>query len=327
MRNIRKALTCTLLGSLVALASLSPAMAQSVSDKPIRWLVGFPAGGATDTYARTLAQEVEKKLNRKIVIENKPGAGTFIAVQALKAAPADGSTMMVVANDTMAIMPHLFKAPYDVAKDFDYVASFGETPPSLLIARNDFPANNLREAVAYIKANEAKLNYANAGVGTIGHIRMELFLSGINAKVGAIPYKGGSNAIVGIASGEVDMMVDGQTTSLPMIKAGRYKALAVMSKTRIPELPDTMSVAEVGATGGDFPAYLGIIALKGTPPSVLRDTAEAVKSSLALPALKERFVASGLNPKFRDGTEFRSLVETSSGDMAKVIAERGIKAE
>lgn len=316
-----------LAGAILAFAAVTSSFAQGAADKPIRWLVGFPPGGATDIYARTLALEVEKKINKKIFIENKPGAGTFLAVQAMRSRPADGLSMMVVANDTVAIMPHLFKAPYDVKKDFEYIASFGETPPSLLIAKKDFPANNLKEAAEYIKANQKTITYANAGVGTIGHIRMEMFLQGIGAKMEAIPYKGGTNAIQGVAAGDVDLMVDGQTTSLPMIKAGRYKALAVMGKTRIPELPDVMSVSEAGSTGGDFPAYLGIIAPKGTPKELLHEMEQAVKAAIANPAVKEAFASRGLNTKFRDSEEFRKLVESSSTEMGKVIADRGIKAE
>jgi tripartite-type tricarboxylate transporter receptor subunit TctC len=316
-------------GALYSAAGLAAtgAWAQGDDGRPVRWLLPYPAGGAADTVSRILAVEAAKALGRPIVVDNRPGGSTFIAVQALRGAPADGSTMMVVSNDTLAINPHLFKAPYDAERDFAYVAEFGEYQPSLLVARADLPARDLRDAIALFRSKGESISFASHGIGSVSQIRMEMFLAKIGTRLNHVPYKGSAPALQDIAGGQVDVLVDSQVNAMPMVRAGKVKALAVLGPERLAELPQVLTLAEAGAAAGDFATFQGLIAAKGTPPAAVQAMAAAVRTALAMPAVRDAYLARGMKPVFRDGDAFRAIVRENSEAMRRIVEERQLTAQ
>jgi tripartite-type tricarboxylate transporter receptor subunit TctC len=325
MRLAGAAAAAVLIGAAGAAAPAGAQAQPAFPSQPLRWIVAFPAGGAADTVTRLLAKETEKHLGQPIVVENRPGGNTFIAVQALLSAKPDGYTAMIVSNDTLTVNPYLFSAPYDVEQSFDYVGVFGEYLPAVLVARKDFPANNAKEAVEYFKANAKTMNFASHGAGSTSHLRMELLLARLGVKMNHVPYKGGAPALQDLSGGQVDVLVDSPVSSLPLIKAQRIKPLATMGKERLPDLPGVMTLGEAGAAAGDFVTFQGIIAPRGLPPAVLTTLTEAVRKSLASPELRETLQARGLRPAYQSPADFRATVMAGKAAMKKVIEDNNIK--
>ena len=300
------------------------AAAQAYPTQPVKWVVPYPAGGATDTLARTLAREVEKKLGQPVVVENRAGGSTFIAVQALLGSRPDGYTLMVVSNDTLTINPHLMKTPYDAEQSFEYAGMWGEYVPSLLVAKKDFPANNAREAFDYIRKNPKSVNYASHGAASVSQIRMELMLSKLGVKLNHVPYKGSAPALQDIAGGQVDILVDSRVNAMPLVRAGNVKVLAVLGKERYADLPQVMTVAEAGAAAGDFGTFQGFLAPKGTPPAVIKTFTEALRAALDSTELRANLLERGFKAAYTPPSEFRAIVRDGSQAMKKVIADNNI---
>lgn len=319
-----------LAGLLCALATaggIAPAGAETYPSQPVRIIVAFPAGGAADTVTRLLGKELEKSLRQPVVVENKPGALTFVAVQALLAAKPDGYTFMAVSNDTLMVNPHLVKAPYDIRQSFDYVGTFGDYAPAVLVARRDFPAQDAKEVIDYLRNNPGKVNIASHGKGSTSHIRAELLLAKLGVKQNHVPYRGGAPALQDLAGGQVDLLVDSPVSSMPMIRAGRIKALANMGRERNPDLPSVATLAEVGASAGDFVTFQALIAPKGLPPAVLKSFSDALRTAMANPELRDVLGTRGLKPAYREGAEFQAMVMDGSEMMRQVIAQNQITAD
>jgi len=300
--------------------------AQAWPSQPIRWYIPYPAGGATDVLSRMLAREVEKNLGQPVVVENRAGGNTAVAVQALLQARPDGNTWMVASNDTMSINPHLFKNAPDPEQSFEVGAQWGEYAPALLVAKKDFPANDAKQAIEYLRKNAGKVSYASHGTGSVSQIRMELLLGKLGIKLNHVPYKGSAPALQDIAGGQVDILVDSRTNSLPLIRSGQVKALAVMGSQRYADLPDVMTLAEAGTSGGDFGTFHAFVAPKGTPPAIVAQFSEAVNKAVNSKELKDAFAARGFNSRYRPPAEFRKHVADESAAMKKVIADNNITA-
>ncbi len=322
----RALLASAAFSALAALGTAGTAQAQAWPTQPIKLIVAFAPGGAADTVTRLTAKEMEKTLGQPVVVDNKPGGSTFIATQALTASKPDGYTMMVVSNDTLMVNPHLFKAPYDIRQSFDYVAIFGEYAPAVLVARTTLPVNDAKEAIEYLKKNPGKVNYASHGTGSTSHIRMELLLAKLGVKQNHIPYKGGAPALQDLSGGQVDFLVDSPVSSMPLVKAGRIKAVAAMGKERYFDLPNVMTLGEAGAGAGDFVTFQGIMAPKGTPPAVIKAFSDAVSKAVSDPVLREALGSRGLKPVYRGPAEFQALVYEGSDMMKKVITDNNITA-
>ncbi len=324
---ITQALPAMLLGASALLVTADAAAQAAYPNQPIKIIVAFAAGGASDTVTRMLGKELEKTLGQPVLVENKPGAYTFIAAQTLMAAKPDGYTFMAASNDTLTVNPHMTTAPYDIRQSFEYVGIFGEYAPAVLVARKDFPANNAKELLEYLRTNPGKVNFASHGRGSTSHIRAELLLAKLRVKQNHVPYKGGAPALQDLAGGQVDLLVDSPISSMPLIRAGRIKAVASMGRERYPDLPDVATLAESGASAGDFVTFQALLAPKGTPASVIKTIGDAVSEALKNPELRASLSGRGLNPVFRGPAEFQKIVFDNSDIMKKVIADNNLAAE
>lgn len=323
----RRAVLLSQAALAVALATgTAAASAQAWPTQPVRWFIPFPAGGATDVLTRMLAREVEKNIGQPVIVENRAGGNTNIAVQALMQAKPDGHTFMVAANDTMTINPHLFRNAPDPEQSFEYACQWGEYVPALLVAKKDFPANDAKQAMEYLRKNASTVNYASHGTGSVSQIRMELLLGKLGIKLNHVPYKGSAPALQDIAGGQVDILVDSRTNSLPLIKSGQVKAIAVMGAQRYPDMPDVMTLAEAGTSAGDFATFQAFVAPKGTPPAIVAQFSEAVRKAVDNRELKDAFAARGFTSRYRSPAEFRKHVADESAAMKKVIADNNITA-
>jgi tripartite-type tricarboxylate transporter receptor subunit TctC len=313
------------LAAVVGTACLaSGAFAQAWPTQPVKWIIPYPAGGATDTLSRILAREVEKKLGQPVVVENRAGGSTFIAVQALLSSRPDGYTMMVTSNDTLTINPHLMKTPYDAEQSFDFAGMYGEYIPSLLVAKKDFPASNAREAFDYIRKNPKAVNYASHGTGSVSQIRMELLLAKLGVKVNHVPYKGSAPALQDIAGGQVDLLVDSRVNAMPLVRTGNVKVIAVLGRERYADLPNVMTAAEAGAAGGDFGTFQGFLVPKGTPATVIKTFSDALRAALDNAELRASLLERGFKAGYTSPADFRALALEGSQVMKKVIADNGI---
>ncbi|AMO24951.1 tripartite tricarboxylate transporter substrate-binding protein [Ramlibacter solisilvae] len=280
---------------LAGLAGLFAAGAFAQSDwpaRPITLVVPFAAGGPTDVVARTLGASMTKSLGQTVVVENKLGAGGTIAAGYVARATPDGYTFFIHHNG-MATSTALYrKLSYNALADFEYVSQAVEVPMTLL-ARKDFPASNLSELVAYVKANQAKINLANAGLGAVSQLCGLLLERELGVKLTAVPFQGTAPAMNALLAGQVDVLCDQTTQTIPQIKAGNVKFYGVTTKNRIKALPDAPTLDEQGLKGFELVVWHGIYAPKGTPKPVLDKMNQAVRAALKDPAVIQRMADLG----------------------------------
>jgi tripartite-type tricarboxylate transporter receptor subunit TctC len=270
----------------MAAATLAHAQANWPT-KPITLVVPFAAGGPTDVVARTIGASMTKSLGQTVVIENKLGAGGTVAASYVAKAAPDGYTFFIHHNG-MATAPALYrKLNFDPLKDFEFVSQAVEVPMTML-ARKDFPANNLQEMVAYIKANHAKINLANAGLGAVSQLCGMLFQRAIGVQVTEVPFQGTAPAMNALLGGQVDVMCDQTTQTVPQIKAGSVKLYGVTTKNRVKVLPNAPTLAEQGLKDFEVVVWHGIYAPKGTPKPIIDKMNAAVRTALKDPDVIRR---------------------------------------
>jgi tripartite-type tricarboxylate transporter receptor subunit TctC len=283
-----------MLAAIVA-APLSPVQAQDYPTNPITVIVPFSAGGPTDTVTRLVAESMSKTLGQQVIVENVGGAGgTLGAARAAKAEP-DGYTLLLH-HIGMATSATLYrKLPYDPKTAFAPIGLVTEVP-MILVARKDFPANNLQELIAYVKEHKDEVTYANAGVGAASHLCGMLFMQAIETPLTTVPYKGTGPAMTDLLGGQVDFMCDQSTNTTGQIKAGEIKAYGVFADQRLGNLPDLPTIKEGGLDGLDFAIWHGLYAPAGTPEAIVSKLSEALKAALADPKVVERFAELGTVP-------------------------------
>jgi tripartite-type tricarboxylate transporter receptor subunit TctC len=277
------------LGTLLGALTLSVAAhAQAYPNRNVTLVVPFAAGGPTDVVARTLAAAMAKPLGQTVVVENKTGAGGTLAANHVAKAAPDGYTILIHHNG-MATAPGLYrKLPYNPLNDFEYVGQVVDVPMTLL-GRKDLPPKTPQELVAYVKANASKLTLAHAGLGAVSQLCGMLFQSMIDTQLTAVPYQGTAPALNALLGGQVDILCDQTTQTLPHIKAGTVKLYAVTTKQRLRSLPDTPTLDESGLKGFEVMVWHGIYAPKGTPSGAIGKLGEALRA-----ALKDATVAARL---------------------------------
>jgi tripartite-type tricarboxylate transporter receptor subunit TctC len=287
-------LLAMLLGA-AALAAAAGAQAQNYPNKLVYLYIPFAAGGPTDTLGRNLAQAMGKPLGQQMVVENVVGAGGTIAVaRAAKAAP-DGYTVLLH-HIGMSTAPALYRSlPFDPLKDFEYVGQVADVPMTI-IARGNFPADNFRDFLAYIKANKDKLTYANAGLGAASHLCGLLFMNAIQTDFTTVPYKGTSPAMNDLLGGTVDMMCDQTTNTTGQILGGKVKVYGVTSLKRVPSLPDIPTLDEQGLKGFDVVVWHGLYLPKGTPKPIVDKLVSALQAAIQDPDFKANLAKLGAEP-------------------------------
>ena len=316
----------TLIAAVGILAALT-AHGQTYPNKPVRMIVAFPPGQTTDIIARAIATRFAETMKQNFITDNKPGAGAIIGTELAKNAAPDGYTLLMNSSGPMAINPGLYaKLPYDPVRDF---VSIGMTAnvPQFLVARTDFPANTLKELIAYVGRNPGKINYASGGIGLTNHLTMELLKAATGIKVIHVPFKGAMAAITGLIGGEVELMFESGPAVVPHIKAGRLKAFAVGSPKRSIAMPDIPTVAEAGVPGFSAQAWAGLYAPAGTPQAIVRRLNAELNEALALSDLKARFQTLGAEPSPSTPEEAADFLKIEVAKWAKAVQASGARVD
>jgi len=270
-----------------AVLASSAASAQTYPTKPVTLVVGFAAGGPTDIVARSLAQSMTKTLGQAVAVDNKPGAGATIAGNLVAKAKPDGYTLFIHHNG-MATAPALYrKLPFNPLTDYEYIGQAVDVPMTL-IGRQDLPVKNFEELVAWIKANKAKVNLANAGLGAVSHLCGTLFQQTLATDLTTVPFNGTAPALTALMGGHVDVLCDQTTQTIPHINAGKVKLFGVTTKSRIGALPNTPSLHEQGLKDFEVVVWHGVYAPKGTPKPVIDTLTAALQTALKDPEVMKR---------------------------------------
>lgn len=310
-------------------AALAPASAQTYPDKPVTLVVPFAAGGPTDVVARMLAIPMGKSLGQSVVVENTVGAGGTIAATKVARAAPNGYTVFIH-HMGMSTAPALYrKLSFDPLKDFETIGQVVDVPMTLL-ARKDFPASTLPELLTYVKANKDKVSLANAGLGAVSHLCGLLFMSQIGVDLNTIPYKGTGPAMNDLLGGQVDLLCDQTTQTVPMIKDGRVKVYGVTTLRRLDALPNVPTLDEQGLKGFEVKVWHGLYAPKGTPAPVLEKLNVALRAALADPMVKTRLaeLSSDVPPSDKiTPAGLRNHLEAEIVKWGPVIKKAGIYAD
>lgn len=300
------------------------AFSQPYPNKAVRIVVPFPAGGSADTLSRTIGQKLTTKWGQQVVIDNRTGAGGNIGTDVVAKSTPDGYTLLMTPS-SIASNPSLYrKLTYDPIKDLTPVAEIAWTP-NILVVHPSVPANSVKELIALAKSRPGKLNYASGGNGATNHLAGELFkgMTGINMV--HIPYKGNPIAVLDVLAGQVEVMFDFMITSLPHVKAGKLRALAVTGATRSPQLPDMPTVAEAGVPDFEAGTWFAVFAPAGTPPVIVKQLNSDIVNVLNLPEVKERFYQLGAEPRSGTPEQLAALLKRDMTKWAKVIQDAGIR--
>jgi tripartite-type tricarboxylate transporter receptor subunit TctC len=320
-RLVLSALVMMVLGPGVA----SPAGAQAYPTRPIKLVVPFPAGGATDTSARLVAQGMSTRLGQTVVIENQGGAGGTIGARQVAQSAPDGYTLlMVAATNTFGIAPLLYKLDYEPLKTFTPVA-MAVIEKQVMVVAPSLPAKTIAELVQYAKTNPGKLNYGNA-VGIAPHFLVELFKIKTGLDIVHVPYRGGAPMIADLLGGQIQMTINGKSVLLPHIRDGKLRPLAVTSATRWPDLPDVPSMVEGGYLDAPYDTLFGMVAPMGTPGAVIDKLNAAINDALAAPDIRASFARLGIEGKSGTPADFAAVIAQEAPKWAEIVRLTGIKA-
>jgi tripartite-type tricarboxylate transporter receptor subunit TctC len=316
------------LSALAAAAAVAPfgAMAQGLSKRPVRVIVPFTPAAGPDIVARLLAPKMQARWDQPFVVENKPGASGTIGAEFVAKAPPDGHTIMVGPASALTA-PHLYsKLNYDVIKDLQPITNIGSTSLALVVHK-DFPANTLREFIAYVKARQGQLNYGSPGNGTHHHMCMELFKLQMGLDIVHIPYKGSSGAENDLIAGTIPMMFLPIHVALPKIRAGQIKILGSTLRERHPLFPDILSLHEQGVTNYDVDLWVGVWAPAGISAETLAKYNSELRAIVAQPDMREQLARQGLVPNTMTVEVFTKLVKDDYDKWGRVMREANIKAD
>ncbi|HXI06463.1 MAG TPA: tripartite tricarboxylate transporter substrate binding protein [Bradyrhizobium sp.] len=311
--------------AVAATAPLGGTMAADYPTRPIRWVVGYPPGGATDIIARLIGQRLSEKLGQPVVIENKPGAGNNIATEAVINAEPDGYTLLLV-NPANYINTSLYSnLKFNFPRDIAPVASFNRVP-NVMTVNKDVPAKTVAEFVAYVKANPGKVNLASSGNGTSVHLSGEMFMAMSGAKMTHVPYRGAAPALTDLIGGQVQVIFDNMPSVIQHIKSGTLRALAVTTTAPSPQLPDTPTVAAT-VPGYEASALFGMGAPKNTPKDIIAKLNSEINSILAEPAIKAKLIELGGEPLIQTPEQFGKDIVAETEKWKKVVEGAGLKVE
>jgi tripartite-type tricarboxylate transporter receptor subunit TctC len=307
------------------LLSIGSAAALDYPTRPVRWVVGYPAGGATDILARLIGQRLSERLGQQFIIENKPGAGNNIATEAVAKAEPDGYTILLV-NPANYINASLYaKLNFNLIRDIAPVAAFLRTA-NVMTVNKDVPANTVAEFIAYVKANPGKVNLASSGNGTSVHLSGEMFMAMSGAKMQHVPYRGAAPAITDLLGGQVQVIFDNMPSIIQHIRAGSVRALAVTTTERSELLPDVPVLADA-VPGYEASALFGMGAPAKTPPEIIAKLNAEVNAVLAEPAIKARLIELGGAPLIGPSDAFGKMIAAETEKWEKVVKSANLKVE
>ena len=329
MRPLLHTFRLSLLAGAGIVASLTAGTAVAADDfpnKPIKIVVGFPAGQGTDTIARALTPKLQAELGQALIVENKAGAGGILGQQAAATAAPDGYTILFTSAGPMAVNPGVYeKLPYDPVKDYAAIAGVINVP-LVLVANAALPAKNVKELAAMAKAKPGEVNFASSGNGVTNHLAMEMLANAAGVKMTHVPYKGSPAALTDLMGGSVSVMFDTPVSVLPHIKSGRLKALAVSGSTRIAALPDVPTVAE-SYPGFSAVSWMAFVAPAKTPAPIVAKLSDAVIKVVNTPDMQKYFLAQGVEPMPMTSVELGKFIKSEVEKWGKAAKAAGAKVD
>jgi len=321
---------CIAVLSIAALfASTTAAIAQPAAypTKPIRIVVAYTPAGATDILARTIGQKLNEAWGQAVIIDNRPGANGNIGTEYAAKATPDGYTLLMVTAGTHGINPGLYrKLGFDAVKDFAPV-SLVAMVPNVFVVNNAVPSKDLKEFIAYAKANQGKLNYGSPGNGSTAHLSMELFKSMTGIQMVHVPYKGSAGVLADLIGGQIVVTMDNMPPYVPQVKAGKIRALAVSPARRSPALPDVPTVAEAGVPGYDSGAWFGLVAPANTPKDLVAKLSRETARILKLPDVSARLADLGAESVGGTPEQFSAHIKAEIAKWAKVIRDANVELQ
>ena len=311
-----------------AATATSTAFAQGpLPNKPLRIVVGYPAGQTVDIIARNYAAALTKELGQPVYVDNRAGANGSLGAQEVKRSTPDGSTLLLGTLGQMAINPTLYKKlPYDTLNDFAPV-SMVSMGPLLLVANPSFPANDVKELIAYAKARPGTVDFGSGGNGITAHLAMEMFQAQAGIRLHHIPYKGSPAALNDLMGGQVSLMFDALPSVLPHVKSGKLKALAISGLKRNPQLPAVPTVEEQGIKGFDVNSWVGFLAPAGTPPATVEALNAAIHRAAASPALQEATRAIGSEVSVDSSAHFAAFLQSEVKKWGKAVTDGHVQID
>jgi tripartite-type tricarboxylate transporter receptor subunit TctC len=321
--------TCaiTVLLALLATAMALPAGAQAYPSRPVKLVVPFPPGGSLDITGRLIAQRLSEMWGQAVVVENKPGAGGNIGADFVAKSPPDGYTILLGALSTHAVNPNLYaKMPYDAVRDFAPITLIAITP-NVLVVNAAAPVNNIKEFIAWTKANPGKLAFGSGSNGSAGHLAGELYKVETGTDAVHIPFKGGAPATQALLAGDTQFMFDNLANAMAQVKAGKLKALAVTTAQRSPLVPDLPTLAEAGLPGFDISTWYGLFAPAGTPAAIVGKWNADVTRILTTPDVRAKLMADGAEPAPDTPEQFAQMISRELAKYARIIKASGAKVD
>jgi tripartite-type tricarboxylate transporter receptor subunit TctC len=314
--------------ALAAAAFADPTLAQGpYPSKPIKWIVPYTPGGITDSVTRQVAQRVQDALGQAVVIENKPGANSIVGVDMAAKSPADGyNVITVIAAHAANATLYAGKLPFDPVKDFAPVSLLA-TAPLILCVNNDFPVKDAKELIAYARANPGKISYGTSGIGSASHLTTELLQQTAHVKMTHIPYKGTAPALAALLAGDIQMMVDVPSSMMPHVRAGKIRAIGLLSSKRSAGAPEVRTFEEAGGPGIEGSTWLVVLAPAGTPREAIGRLSAEVTKAMSAPDLRARFEQLGIEPLGTTPEQASRYLDDEIAKWAKVITTAGVKPE
>ena len=314
-----------LIGTGVSTLAVGRALAADYPARPVRFLVGYPPGGATDILARLIGQHLSERLGQQFVVENKPGAGNNIATEAAVNAEPDGYTVFLI-NPANFINTTLYaNLKFNFVRDIAPIASFNRVP-NVMTVNKDVPAKNVAEFIAYVKANPGKINMASSGNGTSVHLSGEMFMAMTGCKMQHVPYRGAAPAITDMLGGQVQVIFDNMPSIIQHIRAGSLRALGVTTATRSDLLPDVQAIGET-VKGYEASALFGIGAPAKTPKEIISKLNTEINAVMSDPAVKKQLVDLGGEPRIQTPEAFGAEIVAETEKWKKVVEFAGLKVE
>ncbi len=309
----------------VLLVGLAPhAAAQDWPQRPVTLVVPFAAGGNTDGIARMAAQVLSESFGKSFVVENRPGAGGAIAADAVAKAQPDGHTLLIAALPVMAVVPAINKVKFDPQKDFAPITNIA-TNPFVIVVNKDIPVKTLAEFVAYVKARNGQLSYGSAGVGSLNHLSMALFLKRAGLDMTHVPYKGNAPALGDVVAGHIPAMFSNLSDALPQAAAGNVKMLSVSSEKRSPAAPDVPTVIESGYPDFNVLTWNGLMAPAGTPPEIVNRIAQVIAKAVKDPKFAKQLTEMGADPLGSTPDEYKAMLARDIATWKEAVDIAGVK--
>jgi len=327
MNVLRNTCAATLFACAAFSGAVHAQSASSYPSKPVRWIVPFPPGGGTDSISRALTQKLSEAWGQQVIADNRPGSGGTIGLALAAKAPADGYNIVLGQLANVAIAPALYpKLPYDGVRDFTPV-TLALTSPLILVVHPSVPAKNVKELIALARAKPDSITFGSPGNGTTGHLGTEIIKTAGKVKMVHVPYKGAVPAFTGLLGGEIAVYLSSIQPALPMLKAGRVRALGVTSAKRMPTLPDVPTIAETGLPGYEVTNWYGVMAPAGVPKDILAKLHGDLVKIMKSPDVQQRFAAEGGDATPNTPEQFGAFIRNEIVKWGKAVKESGAKVD